>query len=112
MTKKQVFMGYIPHEVEVARDFAAGWIKASRYFECSTERIRVRSAHAIHVDDGTRVTQFILRKSQQDILDDEFNASVWDDFEAKAQAELERDQAITDSEHPWNQMEEYHSNCM
>lgn len=43
-------------------------------------------------------------KTQQEILDDEFNAHVWDDFEAEAQAELERDQAISDSwaEAYWN----------
>ena len=75
----------------------------------TNEEINEMTAHhALNVQQGDTMTD----ADYQAMEDEQFNSSVWEDWEAKVQAQIDRDHAISDAQHPIHQMEEYEANCM
>ena len=66
----------------------------------------------MNAHDDSSYTPEQLEAAYQAMEDEQFNSSVWEDWEAKVQAEIDRDHAISDAQHPIHQMEEYEANCM
>lgn len=64
--------------------------------------------HTLNMQEGWTMTE----ADYQTMEDEQFNSSVWEDWEAKVQAQIDRDHAISDAQHPIHQMDEYHENCM
>ena len=62
--------------------------------------------------DDSSYTEAELDAQYQAMEDEQFNSSVWEDWETKVQAQVDRDHAISDAQHPIHQMEEYEANCM